>query len=257
MNRRTTIFFILWPILAAFISLIINAKLYTSMALFFVLPGLFLSYLKPSLIRKISFFSLIAAVALGSLFDYIMEVTGGWAIGRSEFPNVWFLNYISLIQIIWLFLYVYMVIFFYEIYFDKEKKTALYPKMKPFILLMGGVFGFVVLSHFFAPSLLYINLFYLKAGVVLFLLPAVAILLKFPRLYGKSLKVASYFFYSTFIYEMTALELNHWTYPDATQFAGFIHIYQYSFPIEELFFWIMIGGLAIITWYEYFDDDLK
>jgi hypothetical protein len=85
----------------------------------------------------------------------------------------------------------------------------------------------------------------------------VAVLFKFPSLYGKLLKVASFFFYYSFVYEITALELSQWSYPVPSQFLGYINIYKYSFPIEEFFFWIMLGGLAVLTYYEYFDDDQK
>jgi hypothetical protein len=176
---------------------------------------------------------------------------------KNEINNFWILEHISLIQIIWLFLYVYFILLFYEAYFDKEKQKALYPKIKYFIYLMAGIFGCVVFTHFFAPSLLIINYFYAKAGLILFLLPMVAVLFKFPSLYGKLLKVASFFFYYSFVYEITALELSQWSYPVPSQFLGYINIYKYSFPIEEFFFWIMLGGLAVLTYYEYFDDDQK
>ncbi|MDO8664231.1 MAG: hypothetical protein Q7K44_01620 [Candidatus Liptonbacteria bacterium] len=256
-KKHELVVLLLWPIIAVVISLSLGAKIYLSMLLFYGLPAIYLSYKNPQHIKKTLLFSLASAIPFAFLFDYVMEITRGWAIGRMEFPHIWFLQYVSFIQIIWLILFIYLIVIYYETFFEKEKTKIIYPKTKWFLGLMLAIFSFVVLSHFFVPSLLVIDYFYAKAGIVFVLLPVIAFLLEFPSLYGKFLKTASFFLYYNIIYEITALQLDQWSYPAKNQFIGYITLFKYNFPFEEFFFWIMIGSLAALSYYEFFDDDEK
>ena len=106
------------------------------------------------------------------------------------------------------------------------------------------------------PELLIIPYFYFVGGVVLVLIPVISVLFKFPNLIVKFSKMGAYFFYSSIIYEITALKLGLWDFP-GDQFIGWVSIFGTVFPFEELFFWIILGVLSVLSYYEFFDDDRK
>ena len=82
-------------------------------------------------------------------------------------------------------------------------------------------------------------------------------MLKFPKLYAKFLKAGAYFFFFLLIYEITALSLGQWVFSAESQFLGLMEFKGITFPFEELFAWIMLGSLATLSYYEFFDDDKK
>jgi len=246
-----------WPVIASILSLVLNAEIYLSLFLFFGVPAVYLSYKHPKLIQKSLFFSVLFSVPAAFLMDYVMEYTGGWAIGRMELPPIWFLHYVSFLQIVWLILFTYLIVIYYEVFFDRSVSKVIYPKTKILFLMGLGVFAFLLSLHFFDPGLLYIDHFYFKIGIVAVLLPLVLFLLKRPSLWRKFLKVGAYFFFFTFIYEITALRLGQWSFPATDQFIGHVTILGYSFPIEEVIFWMMLCAMSTLAYYEYFDDDGK
>jgi hypothetical protein len=244
-----------WPIAAAILSLVWNAQMYLSLLLFFGVPALYISLRHPELIKKSAIFSLIFSIPAAFLIDYVMQYTGGWAIGRMEFPHVWILQYVSLLQLIWLFLYTYLVVIYYEAFFDRSVKKIFYPRIKYLVYLGVGVLGFLTFFHFFDQGVLYIDYFYFKIGLLGVLLPLVLFLTQTPAAVGRFAKVAIYFFYYTLLYELTALQLQQWNFPAENQFVGYVRLFEHSFPFEELFFWMMISSISILAYYEYYDDD--
>ena len=87
-------------------------------------------------------------------------------------------------------------------------------------------------------------------------LPLISVLLKFPFLLTKFLKVEAYYFYFGFIYEITALKLNQWSFP-GNQYIGMITLFNVTFPIEELVFAIILASIGFLSYYEFFDEKPK
>lgn len=106
------------------------------------------------------------------------------------------------------------------------------------------------------PELLMIKYAYFWLGLLFFLLPAITFISFFPRLLSKYIKTASYFFLVSVLAELTGLQLNQWTFP-GQHFIGWVELFGYRFPFEELFFWFIIGAISILSYYEFFDDDRK
>lgn len=256
-NKSEFTLLFLWPVIAAMLSLAFNAEIYFSMFLFLIVPSIYLSRKHPHLIRKTTVFSLAMSIPIAFLFDYIMESTEAWALGRMAFPHFWIIEYVSLLQIIWLFFYAYLVIMYYEVFFDKSVSKLTYPRTKWFFILMILILAFVVFSHIFYPLLLNINYFYLKGGIILGLLPLAVFFFEFPALISKFIKIGLFFAYYTLVYELTALSLHQWYFPNENQFLFYVNIFGHRFPFEELFFWIFIGAVWGLVYYEFFDDDGK
>lgn len=257
-KRHELLGLVIWCIVASFASLIFNAEIYGSLLLFFGLPSIYLSYRYPQHIRKSAVFSLLISIPFAFLFDYVMESTGGWTLGRMALPNIWIIGHVSLFQIIWLFTYSFFILMYYLVFYKSSRRGALYQKRFPyFVAAMLIILLAVIFGHFFFPELLYIHYFYLKAGIVVILLPTLAILGSHPALDKKMLKVGAFFLYYCLVYEVTALKLDQWSFPAHNEFIGLIHFHGYAFPLEELLFWIMLGAIAGLSYYEYFDDNCK
>ena len=104
---------IIWPIIASAISFLVRADVMISMLLFLGVPAIYLSARKPSCIKMAALFSVIASVPLAIVIDYVMELTGGWFLPYSVFGDFRLFGYVTLEQIIWLFLYLYLLAIFY------------------------------------------------------------------------------------------------------------------------------------------------
>ena len=241
---------IIWPIAASAVSFWIGANVMVSMLLFFGAPAIYLTILKPSCLKMAAIFSAIASVPLAIIIDYVMELTGGWFLPYSVFGSFRLFGYVTMEQIIWLFLYLYFVAMFYEVFLDKTCTHQLYnPALKYFTSVFFIAFGLFLAALLVNPNVLEINHFYLKIGFAL-VLPAVLFLLfKFPDFYIKFFWTGIYFFFLSLIYEFTALILGQWTFPAENQFIGYIGFGAVRFPLEELIFWIALGSVAASVYY--------
>lgn len=254
-SKKHLLFILLWPIIAAVMSFLLKANTLVSTLLFFGVPAVYLSFLKKDCIKMVAAFAVIFGIPFAIILDYVMEITGGWFIPESVFDPFRLFGYVSVEQLIWLFLFIYVVGMFYEVFFDKKCTHELYmPKLKYAIFGAVALFGAFIIMHLTKHELLEINFFYLKFGIVLALLPFLFALFRFPELHSALLVIGSYFAYLSVIYEVTALSLGQWTFPAANQFIGFVSIGNVMFPIEEFLFWILLGSLAALTYYRYFGE---
>ena len=167
-----------------------------------------------------------------------------------------FFRDIPIEDLIWGFLLVYSVIIFYEHFLDKGKHNLVDKRLKYFILPIITLLLIFFLLYFFNPNLLRLNYAYLWMGIILIFIPSITFLSFFPKLLSKYVKTGSYFFVLAFIFELTALQLNQWTFP-GTHFIGWVQIAGHAFPFEEFFFWFVLVAIAILSYYEFFDDDRK
>jgi len=253
-KKRDLIFVLLWPILACALSFLLKANFFVSTLIFFGTPSAYLSWQNKKFVKKILLFSAVLGIPSIIIIDYVMEITGGWFIPYSIFDPFRLFGYVTIDIVLWGFLYVYFIAIFYEAFLEQHAPRLYNIEFK--YLFFGLVFalGTFVLVYLSRPALLNISYFYLKIGILLALVPIVFVLCKFPMWYGKFFKAGAYFFFLTFIYEITALLLGQWTFPADDQFIGFVNIAGIQFPFEEFFFWIMLGALAVLSYYKFFDD---
>ena len=258
LKKRDLIFILIWPIIAAILSLLLKANILVSILLFMVIPSAYLSIININAIRKAAIFSFALSIPLAIIVDHIMEQTGGWFLPYSVFGSLRILEFVTIEQIIWLLFYLYFIVMFYETFLEKECANKPYfSKFKYLIITLYLSLGLFVMFHFLRPELLKIDYFYLKFGLIFGALPVLLMFLKFPALYSKLLRAGAYFFYFSFIYEITALNLGQWEFPAANQLIGYINLFGLKFPYEELIFWMILGGIGALVYYEFFDDDLK
>lgn len=259
MKKRTAlILLLLWPILASVLSFLINANFFVSTILFLGIPSVFLSFLNKKHIKKLALFSVIFAIPIAFVVDYIMEATGGWYVPYSIFGPFRLFGFVTVDLVLWSILETYLILMFYETFLEKQCTPKLYrPRLKYLFIIFYIAMGAFVLLYMINPSILKINYFYLKMGLVLAVLPVVGMLLKFPKFWNKFLNIAAYFFIFNFIYEVTAVKLNQWSFPVEHQLIGIVEFMGARFALEELLFWMILCAMSVVAFYEFFDDDKK
>ena len=248
---------LLWPIIASLFSFIFNAGVLLSIALFFCVPALYLSYVCRKHIAKAALFSLLVTIPVATVVDYIMEHTRGWWLPSSVFGSFRLFGYITIEQYIWLFLYVYLVVMFYEAFLEVSHRAdgRKHPRLKWLFIALAAPLGVFLAVLAANHSLLAIDYFYLKFGVLMIAATVIFLVFRLPSLVGRIFKAGVYFFFLSLIYEVTALALRQWEFPAEGQFIGMVSIFGIRFPFEEFFFWILLGAVATLAYYEFFDDD--
>ncbi|MBI3036072.1 hypothetical protein HYY71_07170 [Candidatus Woesearchaeota archaeon] len=246
--------FFLYPIFASLLSFYFKANAFFSILVFLALPSLVLSFLNKNLIKKSALFSAVLGIPLTIITDYLAETSGGWLFPESAFTFRLF-GAVTIDGLVFGYLYVYFIIMYYEYFVNRKQKDELfYPNLKYLAIGCLTLFTLFLLIFIYNPLILKINYIYLKMGMILIILPVCAILLMRPNLVAKFFKAGLYFFWFSLIYEITALKLGQWTFP-GKQYLGLISLFGVKFPLEELFFWIMLGAVSVISFYELFDNN--
>ncbi len=245
---------IIFPLISAGISLYFKTNFLTSILLFFGLPSLWFSYRTPHKSLKTLIFASIFTIPMVLLIDYLAGGDMSWYV-----PTIFSFRILGIIPIEDFFFgfgMAYYTVIFYEHFLDKGKHNLIDKNMKyviwPLIILMVTVIS----SYLFLNKPLVIPYAYFWMGIFLIILPCTAFLSFFPKLLTKYIATGSYFFLLYFILEFTALQLNQWSFP-GNNFIGWVEIFHYRFPFEELFFWIGLSTISILSFYEFFDDDRK
>ncbi len=188
-----------------------------------------------------------------------MEFTQGWNVNTSIAGSYRLFGYATIDNIIWSILFVYFIVVFYEVFLDKHVKNSklYYPHLKYLIIFSLIVFLTFIYLYFNNPSILRIQHFYFKVGLIVGPAPIIFMLLKSPKIYSRFLKLIMFFFFLSFAHEISSLALNQWSFPDSNQFIGMIKLGTLSFPVEEFIFWMFLSSAALISYYEFYDDDEK
>ncbi|MFZ3019949.1 MAG: hypothetical protein WA051_00260 [Minisyncoccia bacterium] len=251
---------ILIPIFAVILSVFFHSKYLISVLLFYFAPALYLiiRYRNYSFELKDLIFTIVFATPFAIVVDYIGTISGLW-LAPSSIILPRFLGVIPLEDFLWMFTGTYLIIILYQSFFDRGKHELVDHKIWRFILpatMLMGLFLYLVdvnYQIFFWPG----KYTYLVLCSVFFLFPATLFLSRYPKFFKKILAVTSYFFYVTFLFEFTATYLKQWIFT-GSYIVNPISLFGFgSVAIEELFFVGIVGPIAAIAFYEYFDDDLK
>lgn len=244
-----------WQILSAGVSYIFKANFFVSTTLFYVLPSIFLSFREPKSIVKTLKFSAVGLPIL-LITDWIAVSTGTWYFPTSIFK--WRLFGVTVFEVVlWLFVYIYFVVVFYEYFVDRKDYPNKHRKLfKYFVVATVVLFMLFILSVLLTGTFIKVPYIYLIFGVVFCFIPIPLILYKFPNLLSKLITVTVFFVTTSFLWEIVALKLNQWTFP-GHYFVGWIEIFNVRFPLEELTVWIVFGSVSVVLLYEYFYDDMR
>lgn len=249
-------FILAWPIIAAILSIVFKANFLFSTLIFMGIPSLYLSILNKKIVPRVLYFSLFVGLTLGFILDLLAMHNNIWNV-QTMFGFRLF-GVVGLEDLLWGFLYIYFVTIFYETFIDKHFSSKINnPRLKYLFLVIGTLLLTLVIVFLINPAILKIKYYYLKAGIIFVLVPLILFAAKFPNMLSKFLKLGAYFFFFTFVHEVTGVFLGHWEFLETYSYIGFIDIQGVFFPFEEFLFWIILGAMGFIAYYEYFDDDDK
>ena len=255
MNKRdlNILFFGLYPLLAVVLSFALHVNALFSAVVFFGIPALYLCWNKPSFITKAALFSLLSIPGM-IIVDYISEFTGTWLwpLPKSILPKLF--GYVSIEVLVWAYLNVFVVVMFYEYFYDARKRSKLiYPREKKLVFIAILLFLIFLLLLLVQHGALWVPYWYLTFSLLILVPPVIFEGYKYPKVFWKLFKVACYFAYLNLAYELTALKIGWWTFP-SKQFIGYVTLFNITFPFEEFFFWIILFTLTILSYYEYYFD---
>lgn len=244
------------PIIAAIITIQFQTTQVISLFLFFILPSLYLTIRQPRFLKKLLLIT-ICTIPFTIIIDYFAIKDGSWWV-YTIFPFR-FLNGIPLEDFIWVASWFYYVLIFYEFFIDQAywQKDALVNRKYKY-LISGWFASLLVFAflYFFMEKYLFIPYFYFVFTIFLGVLPLGLLILKRPQFLLKYSKALIYFFSVNFLHEISALSTNQWIFP-GHNFIGWVRIFNYEFPFEELALWMFLGAAYLLAWYEYFIDDTK
>jgi hypothetical protein len=224
----------------------------TSTLLFFGLPSTYLIWRRPRNFKKATLAGVILGLVLGFSFDFVAEFNHAWGWSAQFALPINMFGVVSLDVMVWYFLWVFLVVAYYEYFIEHDRSTKISPHAK-WVLLGGLVLAISIVAVWhIAPSLLLLHDAYAKLGIVTFIICA-ALLFKNPHLLQKVLGVVPFFAFMYLAYEITALSMHLWTFPGA--YIGSVTVGAVSFPIEELIVWIFASSAIVATYYEFCIDD--
>ncbi|MBN2016024.1 hypothetical protein JW766_04285 [Candidatus Dojkabacteria bacterium] len=248
------IFFILLPIIAPIIALMLKFSFLFSILLFFGVPSLWLSFRSQGKIKRAFLFAAVFSIPVSIIADYLGILNKGWYVPHTIFPFR-VLNGMPIDDFFWGFFGVYGCVMFYEHFFDRGKSSA-GKREKKFLAIFTILLTVFFLILGFKQDLLVRSYFFFWGGLFLFILPMIFFILKNPRLLSKFIYPGIFYFVISIAFEITSLKLGHWFFFDS-EFIGWVELFGQKMPFEEFIYWFVIGGPAILAYYEYFIDDNK
>ena len=254
-NNYLCIALFAYPLLALGISAILAADFLVSILLFLLIPCILLSLKANAIcIKRSALFSLVCIPAI-VVIDWVAQFSGQWrwASGTTLFPFRIF-GVVQLEVAIWGFLFIYGTLLFYHCIAGRSQPQRVWtPKMSIFACVIIAFFLAFVSLFFNAPEFLSIPHLYFWFGMFMIVPPILVILFQKPKLHSKFLFFGSYFFYYNMVYEIAALQFGWWEFL-SEGVVGPITLFGAALPVEELIFWCMLSSLAVISYYEFYDD---
>lgn len=244
---------ILFPIIAVSITLFFKLNYLGAILAFFVPLAVWLSFRTRKMIIRTALFSLIFIISPVIILNYLAIMDGSWYVPTTIF-TFRLLNVIPFEDIILFFLLTYDIVICYEHFLDKGKHHFIDKKMK--YLIWPVVISLILFFVLFSTHIEYLKLSYMYfwIGVVFIFLPIISTLSVFPKLLSKYIKVGSYFSVLLAMFEYSGVSLNHWVFP-GKNFIGWVSYFGHRIPIEELILWIFLITIAILSYYEFFDEE--
>lgn len=243
-----------FAIIASVVTVAFRTNFLISTILFFALPSFYLSHRARGVVKKSILFSLLFTLPLTTFLDYMAVLDKSWFVPNTVFGSRLF-GIIPYEDYIWAFFFVYLIVVFYEYFLDHGIRGDRLPKKIVYMILLFNsllAIFFIVLKV--NPGLLHIEYFYLKGGIIVALTPLLLVFSFFPALLKKCFATVAYFSPLFLSFELSGLYANQWEFNEG-KFVGLVGISGLRFPIEELVFWIILGSVWILSYYEYFADD--
>lgn len=255
MHHRANMYVVIGLVLLAIpITIFGQVSFLTSTLLFFGVPSAYLIWRRPRNFKKAFVAGVVIGLALGFPFDFVAEYNHAWGWGADFALPVHLFGVVSLDVLVWFFLWVFLVVAFYEYFIEDDRSTRISPRAKWVGLFGICVSALVVYVWHTAPHILEMDFAYAKLGTITVLLCGV-LFYKNPHIIWKTLRTTPFFAFMYLAYEITALSMNLWTFPGA--YLGSVSIGAIAFPLEEFIVWVLASSAIVAAYYEFCIDDNK
>ncbi|MEK6840514.1 MAG: hypothetical protein AABX79_01015 [Nanoarchaeota archaeon] len=256
MGKKIDLTFILLIPLIVFLLVFFSGlriNYFESLILIFAIPSLYLTIKNKKKARKVAIFSFLISIPFDIIWELLNYGDNAWTVPNSIFPFRFF-GFSPLENYIWMFLTVYTILIFYEYFLDAKFQSKISGRIKVMTYIFYSISIILIIIFLVNKEFLSFPYSYLWLGIIVFIIPIMTFLIKYPSFITNFFKVSVFFFYIHLIFELIGLKLNHWTYT-GTHFIGWVFLFDLSFPVEEFFFVIILGGFAACVYYEFFTSD--
>ena len=253
-SRLVKFYLLLNPLFVFILALQFKLPFISTILLYYLLPIISLFPLCTTKVKvKGAIFSLVTGVIIGTCLDFVFTYSGIWWVSDSVF-NFRLLNQVPVEDILWGFSNIYLIVLFYEVFFDKNSALAKNENQRSLWLL--AILTVVIFSSIYVinPELLFISQFYWIGGVVLLIIPMVLFFIRYRKTGLKIFLTGLYFFYLSLLFEIGAVFLGHWGFYGDVYLLK-LTISNVTIPFEEFFFFIVILAGSMLVYYEFYFDD--
>lgn len=240
---------LIWPPLAALITVGSSGTIDTSTFLFLVVPAAALTLMRPNAGWSAALFAGVVAMPAIIWIDALAHASGQWVVPTSPMEGrPWHL--VSHETLFWAVAQFYHAAMLWE--FGNERRPRKNLSWRR--VGIAGTLSWSMLAVFLVLRERgldgsQVRYFYSWFGFCLILSPIIGAAVLRPELKRRLLAVGLYAAYNKLIFELTALSLGFWQFPG--EFLALIRVGPFQIPIEELVFWIGLMTPATAIYYEY------
>ena len=240
-----------WNVIAFFISWHIGSNYLITITLFSLIPSLYLTIKKPSLLYKTSITSITLTIPFVFFIDYFAHADGAWF--NPSVIGIRLFNF-PVDDFIWGFFFLYYGIVFYEYFFDNSKRNN-FPKVFKTFTLVTFVSTLIFENILILYGDITIPYFYIIFAVLGMILVPIYVLKNHPLILNKVYKTTIFFWFWGALYEYVANIKQNWFFP-GHHFVGHVTILNVTIPFEEFLF-VLLWAPTLICLYEIIADDSK
>lgn len=199
--------------------------------------------------KKILFATLIFGTINGFLFEFIEELNRSYSVISTVFPKI--LGVVPIDNILGHTMMALLTLTFYEHFINKRKSSAISTRSKYAICISLIAISIVLIVFSYNQNLLHFDYSYFYMGLAA-IIPPIILGIKKPQLIRDMTVTAIYFFFLYLSMELLAVRNNWWIYKDS--YVGSVTLFNYSFPFEELFFWMLFYAASLVSYYKILID---
>lgn len=243
-------------LISPFLVLYFELSFTLSTLVYFLLPSIYLIARRPRAIHESIGASILIGLILGTWADIFNEISLSWEWPHPEkFFLPYFLGIVPGDVILWLSIWVFQIIVFYEHFFKHRHTGGFSPRWKKGLLIALLVLILTSIIYLINPLLLNIPYSYFIFGISALLISC-WIIYHHPKYIRDFCLVSIYFIPLYLIFEYTAIKLGNWAFIKGTHLAN-IKYAGSIIAIEELVFWVILSSTIILSYYKWWVDDEK
>lgn len=249
------IFLIVLALVSIPIVVLGHTRFLTSSIIYLGLPSAYLIVRKTQNLKVIFSGVFLIGLLLGFIFDFLATFNNAWLIPNEQLVIPYrIFGSAPVDEIICLVLWSLLMLLVYEHFFERKRVEKLHIKHFIYAGVLPPVLAliFIIIAFFLKPDLILFSYAYLILGL-LATVPLFYFAFQEPKALQRILKAAPYFIFLFLIFEITALYLHQWSFPG--QYIGYIQLFTFRFPLEELTFWIVVSSTVVLADYKMFVDE--